>query len=656
MSRGAGCVEATDMKILLSTTHRYPAGGRTGSGLGSNSRAGGGAAYVHDYLAKGLAELGHDVYTNLGGGFDPPLAAGVRYVSDAPPGIDILHQINAQFLVRDWPEPKLRNLKSAWLATCHIDATGYETPPAGHRRGAMPPNWVTVSESLARAYGHGRFITNGVDPGDLIYSSSKDGYYLFCSRADVADQKGLAVALALSRATGVPLTVMASSSFDDVMARLGARCEEAGARFVGDLRGQPKAEVFAGARALVFPTEYDEGCPIVIAEALMSGTPVICSPRGACPEMVTPDVGFVCGTWDEYLGAAERLESVRPEDCRRRAMTAFHYLEMASRYVDAYTEELEAVNSGHETYFRTRALGLARSGRSRARNSNGESIAGGLGVDDVHRYHEDGVLYPVVALDADEVDFYRARVDELDQRVGGLNTSMKVVQPQIHFRWAYDLATNPTVLDAVTALIGPDVLVHSASIFCKNPGDGRFVAWHQDGHYWRLSEPRLVSAWIALSDSTRESGCMRVVRGSHRERLPHVEQRDASNMLASGLCLDFEIDPATAEDVVLRPGEMSLHHERIVHGSEPNRSNHKRVGFAVRYAAPEVSQAIEHHDVILARGRDRFGHFVHLVEPPGHDIEQGLARCQALGDVIRRRRFGDAPRDGGRASPSIAAS
>ena len=112
------------MKILLSTTHRYPAGGRTGSGLGSNSRAGGGAAYVHDYLAKGLAELGHDVYTNLGGGFDAPLAAGVRYVSDTPPGIDILHQINAQFLVRDWPEPKLRNLKSAWLATCHIDATG----------------------------------------------------------------------------------------------------------------------------------------------------------------------------------------------------------------------------------------------------------------------------------------------------------------------------------------------------------------------------------------------------------------------------------------------------------------------------------------------------------------------------------------------------
>jgi hypothetical protein len=514
----------------------------------------------------------------------------------------------------------------------------------------MPPNWVAVSETLARVYRHRRFILNGVDPADLVYSPSKEGYFLFCSRADVADEKGLVTAFALSRETGVPLTVMASSSFDHVMDRLAVRCREAAARFVGDLRGRPKAEIFAGAKALIFPTRYEEGCPIVIAEALMSGTPVICSPRGACPEMVTPDVGFVCATHDEYLHAAQNIGNVRPENCRQRAISNYHYLESARRYAVAYREEIEAFGSDHEAYCLTRTVTSVGPERVRAQVLADKLNSNELGAGDVLRYIQDGILYPLPALDADEVAFYRARIDELDRRVGGLSRSIQVVQPQLHFRWAYDMATSPRVLDAVTALIGSDVLVHSASIFCKDPGDGRFVAWHQDGHYWRLTAPRLVSAWIALSASTRESGCLRVVRGSHRERLPHREHADASNMLASGLCLDIEIDPAFAEDVVLKPGEMSLHHEQIVHGSEPNRSKYKRVGFAIRYVAPEVSQAIEHHAVILARGRDPYGHYAHLVEPPGEDIEEGLARCRALADVIRRRRFGNAP--GAEAGPN----
>src|SRR3954468_20845491 len=98
------------MKILLSSSHRYPAGGRTGPGLGANPGTSGGAAYVHDHLAKGLAELGHDVFTALSGGYDPPLPPGVRDARDATRGVDILHQINAQFLTRDWPGHALRNL------------------------------------------------------------------------------------------------------------------------------------------------------------------------------------------------------------------------------------------------------------------------------------------------------------------------------------------------------------------------------------------------------------------------------------------------------------------------------------------------------------------------------------------------------------------
>ena len=266
-------------------------------------------------------------------------------------------------------------------------------------------------------------------------------------------------------------------------------------------------------------------------------------------------------------------------------------------------------------------------------------MAATLSTDLVRRYERDGYLFPLPALGEGEAARARERVEELEGHFGGRIGPMQVVQPQLHFRWAYDLCLRPRVLEAVTGLLGPDVLVHSASIFCKQAGDGRYVAWHQDGHYWRLSEPRLVSAWIALSASTPRSGCMRVVRGSHRHRLPHREEPDAGNMLASGLRLDAEFDLADVVDVCLQPGEMSLHHERIVHGSEPNRSDDKRIGFAIRYVAPDVSQVLDHHAVILARGRDEHGFYEHLDEPPGDDLEECLARQGAFAEAIRRRRL-----------------
>jgi glycosyltransferase involved in cell wall biosynthesis len=338
------------MRILLSSTHRYPAGGRVGAGLRANPRTTGGAAFVHDSLARGLAELGHEVYCHLRQGYDPPLPDGVRYTEGLVRGVDVLHHVNGQFLHVDWPPSALAQLGAAWMGTLHMDATAFPSPPPGHSRGLVPPNWVAVSRSLARAYDHPRVVVNGVDPGQLIYSAAKEDYLLFAGRADVADEKGLGLAFALARVVGVPLTVMASSDLDAVMCELDARCRQWGARFVGDARGPRKAELFAGARALLFPTNMAEGCPLVIAEALMSGTPVIASPRGACPEMVTPGVGFICATEAEYLQALQRIGSIRPVDCRRKALAEFHHIEMARQYVAAYEQEMTAFRSDPNHY------------------------------------------------------------------------------------------------------------------------------------------------------------------------------------------------------------------------------------------------------------------------------------------------------------------
>jgi len=256
-------------------------------------------------------------------------------------------------------------------------------------------------------------------------------------------------------------------------------------------------------------------------------------------------------------------------------------------------------------------------------------------------YRRQGFLSPIPVLAAAEVERYRAAVDELEARLGGSPRPSDMSQPQLHFRWAYELATHPRVLDAVEQVLGPDVLVHSASIFSKPPRSRSFVSWHQDGAYWELSEPGVTSAWIALSPSTPENGCLRVVPGSHTRRtLPFNESPAPDNLLASGAEIAVEVDESQARDVVLAAGEMSLHHVDIVHGSNPNGSDVKRLGFAVRYVSPAVSQRLTHHEVLLARGRDRYGHYAIREHPPTAGIEEGLAALAEFSARWRRVRLG----------------
>jgi glycosyltransferase involved in cell wall biosynthesis len=222
---------------------------------------------------------------------------------------------------------------------------------ADELEGRSPPhNWIFVSRSLARAHGraHGteRVVFNGIDPSGFNYSETKDDYFLFLAgmqgprdkRAYLG--KGLDIALRLSRSEGFPLVVAGTARDYETIARVSEMCRDSGATYVGDVRSQRKAELLAGAKALLFPTRLNEGCPLVIAEALMSGTPVIASTSGSCPELVTPDVGFVCESDEQYRHAIERVETVSPRACRDKAMTDFHYLRMAADYVKEYEREI----------------------------------------------------------------------------------------------------------------------------------------------------------------------------------------------------------------------------------------------------------------------------------------------------------------------------
>ncbi len=229
----------------------------------------------------------------------------------------------------------------------------------------------------------------------------------------------------------------------------------------------------------------------------------------------------------------------------------------------------------------------------------------------VAAYQRDGYLFPLHAMAPAQMRATRERFDALCRREGGSLGRRTNTKTHLLVTWLADLVRHPTVLDAVEDLLGPNLLCWGAGFFHKPAHAADFVSWHQDSTYWGLSRPDVVTAWIAFTPSLPLSGCMRVVPGTHtRDQLAHRDTFASGNMLSRGQEVDVEVDPTKAVDIVLQPGEFSLHHVRIVHGSEPNRADWPRVGFAVRYIPTDIRQISQVRDsATLVRGRDTFGNF-----------------------------------------------
>ena len=165
-------------------------------------------------------------------------------------------------------------------------------------------------------------------------------------------------------------------------------------------------------------------------------------------------------------------------------------------------------------------------------------------------------------------------------------------------------------------LIGPDIMVWSTDWWIKEARSPSFVSWHQDSQYWGLDTSKLVTVWVALSDSTVASGCMRVLPGSHQgPDLPHEETFHSDNMLSRGQAIQ-NIDESQTTNLEVLAGEATLFAFRIAHASHPNTSDDRRIGMAIRYIPPDARQTLAEHDTAtLVRGEDRFGYFEHEPEP-----------------------------------------
>jgi non-haem Fe2+, alpha-ketoglutarate-dependent halogenase len=250
-----------------------------------------------------------------------------------------------------------------------------------------------------------------------------------------------------------------------------------------------------------------------------------------------------------------------------------------------------------------------------------------LNYDQVRSYADRGYYFPVRVFDDSEVATFRGHFDDYyayhSARLNHLPANKHgsiYAHTHTFLRWVYQIVSHPNVLDAVESVLGADLLIWDTGWFVKMPGDDKYISWHQDATYWGLRPPKVTTAWIALSASVPENGCMRVVPASHKHPvLPHRDTFAPQNALSRGQEVAVTVDEDQAVDIILRPGEISLHDIGIVHGSRANTSGLARIGLAVRYISTEVVQDGQVRQFAhLVRGRDEFGHY-DLIEPPNTD-------------------------------------
>ncbi len=232
-----------------------------------------------------------------------------------------------------------------------------------------------------------------------------------------------------------------------------------------------------------------------------------------------------------------------------------------------------------------------------------------LTVGQLIQYRRDGATFPLSVLSAEEAAAHRARLEAAEAARGPLHY---LVKPYLIFGPADDLARHPALLDAVEDVLGPDILLWDSAYVIKEAADQRRVGWHQDLTYWGLDSDEVVTAWVALTPANPENGGMRFLPGSHRQgSLDHIDTHDAESILHRGQDASAHVDPAAAAtDIVLGPGEASLHHGWTLHASGPNPSTDRRIGLTLQYVSPRVRQTLtDQESATLVRGRDPYGHF-----------------------------------------------
>ena len=239
----------------------------------------------------------------------------------------------------------------------------------------------------------------------------------------------------------------------------------------------------------------------------------------------------------------------------------------------------------------------------------------------IEQFREEGCIFPIRVMAAAEARQLRARLETFERETGGPLKGDLRHKSHLLFVWLNELVRNEAILDAVEDLYGPDLLCWTTNFFIKEARNPAFVSWHQDSTYWGLDRPDVVTAWVAFTPATEANGAMEYIPGSHKlDQIPHRDTFAKHNLLTRGQEVMVEVEGKERRVITLQPGEMSLHHVRLVHGSPPNPSDDRRIGFAIRYLPTRVAQIAGEDSATLVRGEDRFHHF-ELEPRPERDLD-----------------------------------
>ena len=239
-----------------------------------------------------------------------------------------------------------------------------------------------------------------------------------------------------------------------------------------------------------------------------------------------------------------------------------------------------------------------------------------LSSSQIKKYNAEGFIAPIDVFSTQEAVEIKKEIEFIEKKwpneLEGIGRNyIHLISPKFD-----KVCHNSKILDAVESIVGKNILVCGTTLFIKNPNEKGFVSFHQDAKYIGLEPHNWVTAWVAITDANEENGCMRMWGGSHKANLKNHNQKfDENNLLTRGQTIE-NVPIKKTEPVVLKAGQMSLHHPKVVHGSGLNKSNDRRIGFVVQsYIGTNVDQVLGKMYVQLARGKDSFNYHENVTRP-----------------------------------------
>ena len=266
-----------------------------------------------------------------------------------------------------------------------------------------------------------------------------------------------------------------------------------------------------------------------------------------------------------------------------------------------------------------------------------------LTKEQIKQYHEEGFVFPIRIMSKDEALAIATKIENAEKLYPKEMHSENRNNLHLSFSFLDKLVHNKIVVDAMEDILGPDLALWATVMFIKEPSSEHYVSWHQDATYMGMNANRFATPWISLSTSDRNTGCMTMIPGAHlQEIVNHEDTFDNNNILTRGQIIN-NVDESLGVDLILEPGEMSIHSGTVVHASKPNRSNNRRIGFALQsYMPPNIKQVFGKNFWTHVRGKKRCDPNGMTLDRPRYDMDPNtVAQRKIVNENLARILYKD---------------